>query len=1205
MDIRFQRDQLNTKFLQGGMGDAFQRFVYDVLSHDYPNLHLYPAGGKDGGIDLSAQSGESSVFIECKYIAQDGLAEARSRWHEVSVNLERNLSTPSRPPVGQDQYSPWYDTKFPVVEYLFCISSRLANPNQTNKFREDIESFFLKLSANNAHLKHLASISVRLLDLEDLSVYLARYPQVTFRWFPRTRPIGLIPLDDVPETGNFRSYLYSDTLPYYSRSAHLQVVPAPADLVVSNEETLLSELESADLAGLIITGKGGVGKTRLTLEIGRLAKRTGWTVLRSHRNLSAETIIQLTETVNTDNKVLIIADYIEVQREFNEFVDTLVALNETYDLRIKYVANCRTSFYRSIAHLPNHRPVNLSPSSQGSENAWNENYQSGVIRHILKNCGLEITDELLYVCRDRPVFAVFISYLRRNNRNDELDELLGERDFGSWVSKRLHFSFGENATSRSLALLMVLFPIPDSAFYHSELRSLAPILKRLAADGWLGQNSEDNRNESRIWFVAHDVLADQIVVSYLESIPGTVSIFIQDSLTLAAKVGGFKSALVTLQRISDQNPLQNIDWFSIFRRHISEEPAWSPQHECAALVRTSLLTPLERIRLLHGNEEFWDGAETDLDFQNAIGWLTRWAEREGSDLLNDDDYGILSNWIGKISPNSCKSNYALTAGLRLFPEVARDAAFKWISTRPYEIETHYLIVAWLEAGLPSEEIELSVWLWTSHFMFHRQLSFVASSWLAAKGDPELIHYNISAWLEKFGILPEASFLYNAWLSADGEPEFTQKQIEEWFKYNGEGYPAFRIYISWLKNHPPSDTMIYYVEKWLDIYVENRVAGSLYKAWLFGGNDKEFIRGYLTRWLSHWETDSWTSSIFSSWLRSGGEWEYISPSIKAWLLANKDKLDAAYVFNLWVSYGGETDWIKPHLTDLILKYGKEPDILRALTAWLRAYGPGEFITNSIVDWLEVHFYLPRTSILFKSWITANGEFSKISDKVAAWLDVNSDSDEVDIFARFIFSDKYSVPEADRLLLRFFISRSDDEKCLRRLTTYMTKPLRSFDYDDISLAAVSVLERLLSPDAVFSQKQHRSINTLLIKLLNSSRFSAGEGRVQGNELLARWIENRPMAKLSLKPYREMYFIDFFQRLGELLAIKRISVDQNYDALVNIFSWVDKWPVEKKAESKNYLEYLSNSYPAQKLWSKIKFNSNDSSPLDLESVKTDSAE
>jgi hypothetical protein len=1224
-DLRFERNNLNSKLLHGDLGEAFQSFVYELLVHDYPGIHLFPGGVKDGGIDLSGEREDSRVFVECKYIGSDALSASLSRWREMAKHLDKHLADPAQPSVGQRQYLPWYRTRPPVAEYIFCISALLANRDQLDRLQEEIKGFFAKLSSEHNHLAHLASISVRVLDWSDLRSYLIRYPQILLRWFPRTRPVGLIPIDDFSEIGSFRSYLYGDLLPYYARHNHLQLVPAPRDSVIPDEEGLLRELAGTDIVGLIITGKGGVGKTRLTLEVGRLARRKGWLVLRCRGNLSADTIIQLAEIISPDQQVLIVADYIEVQREFNEFVETLIALNETYDLRVRYVANCRTSYYRSLTTLPSQKELNLSPSLRGSEVLWVKSFQKRVVRHILESSHLAVTSEHLQICRNRPVFAVFMSYLHRSNRGEELTELLGEKDFSSWVAKRLQLTFGEAATTRRLALLMVLFPLSDKSLHHYDLLDSVAIIERLAADGWIERPSLVETDGQKSWAVAHDVLADQIVLSYLHSIADTVELFIQDALAAAARVGTFRSALVTMQRLADQSPLEDVDWFKILVLHISEQPGVPLLHDFAALLRTSLLTPLERIKLLGANEDYWMGAEAQADFQTAIGWLARWAQREGRAPIDGEDRVTLMLWLGRAGRLAAESNYVLSSGLRFCSEVVRDAAFNWISTRPFELQTHYLIVAWLESDLPPSDIELPLWQWTTHFMFTRQLSFVAAAWLESGGDYTLISEHVVAWLEEFGKQPEAHFIYRAWLDARGDLEPIQDRLNGWLAQNAGGPGAASIYVSWLRRGDPPNGLSPYIPTWLTVHGEKAEAGSIYRMWLIKGGDIQVVAEHLRRWLYLWETDRKAEPVYSAWLRVGGELEVVSDQIKAWLSVNDNEIRAAFIYHAWLRRGGDKNWVKPLVARWIQDHSTEPVAERVYTAWLFAYGGHESIVTPILAWLEKHAEAQEADYVLKAWLRTGGEFSIISPHVITWLEANWDSVELREFARFILHrdpplldaietiirlcitkpdsknslrcllaiiaarwNSANYQEIIETVLRFCVSRPNSDISLRCLAEIISHPRDSATHDAACVACALVLDNVVSIQEVYPKAHRGRILQLLSALLTSPQFSSGERREQINGLLVRWINNPSSFTGNVMSVHKARTPEYFHRIRELVATGSLVTDRDRRALKRVLRWINTWPAETKSQLRDDLGFLSLNYPAPDLWDSVAFES-----------------
>ncbi len=311
MDIpRFCMEEINPRLCQQDLGGAFQAFVHEVLLPDYPDLHLFPSMGKDGAIDLSQTLAASRSIFECKYISEGGLEECQSVWRGVAHNLEKHLADSSGPTKGQAQYGPWYRTNPPIREYIFCISSILSNQNQIDQLKQEIFEFFAELSSKHEHLRHLKELSVEVYDWNACCSRLKQRPHLIFRWFHLTRPQGLVPLDDSPDRGTFRSYLSSEKLAYYSIGQHLKVMPAPPGVDIPEEEKLLGLLKGGDTTGLVVTGGGGVGKTRLMLEIGRLAQRKGWLVLRVQSRLREDALERLAERITSDAPVLLLVDYI-------------------------------------------------------------------------------------------------------------------------------------------------------------------------------------------------------------------------------------------------------------------------------------------------------------------------------------------------------------------------------------------------------------------------------------------------------------------------------------------------------------------------------------------------------------------------------------------------------------------------------------------------------------------------------------------------------------------------------------------------------------------------------------------------------------------------------------------------------------------------------------------------------------------------------
>jgi len=357
---RFAAGTFDTRIAGPEPGEAFQVFAAEVLRGRYPQLHAYRARGRDGGIDLDTPT---QVVIECKHC---DVREARSAWNEVADRLDRHLSDPAGP--GQSQYGPWYATgDDAITRYVFATNADLANKNQRSELSATIGTFFKEI-AKRPHLAHLERLHVEVLDWNDFEPELKARPELVFRWFPSTRPSGLTLLDDAQPGRMFRAFLSEATLPYYSRTAHLATSGGIAS-ATPPEDDLLAKLDRS--TGLIITGKGGVGKTRLTLELGRRAKENGWLVLHASATFREEALDELLARLVQPTNVLLLIDYVEMIAAFADRVEHIETLNATQPHRIRYIANCRTSYYRTVQTIGGHERVDVTPAA-GQSSTWLE-----------------------------------------------------------------------------------------------------------------------------------------------------------------------------------------------------------------------------------------------------------------------------------------------------------------------------------------------------------------------------------------------------------------------------------------------------------------------------------------------------------------------------------------------------------------------------------------------------------------------------------------------------------------------------------------------------------------------------------------------------------------------------------------------------------------------------------------------------------------
>ena len=305
-----------------------------------------------------------------------------------------------------------------------------------------------------------------------------------FRWFPGARVIGLTPLDEevTGSQDSYRAYLHSGRLPFYSQAAHAQKVPPPAALAVAESTALLALMTPGTRDGVIVSGPGGVGKTRLTLEIARAAAEEGWSVLRAGSRLTAERIDELAESLDPSDRVLVVFDYVETESDFSGLIEEIHNVNDGRGLQVSYVASSRSAFYRTTLAIDGrHHHVDLSLFAEAQAGAWLRGYLDTTVGHVLAQ-GLErVEPSHLSMCGHVPALAVFLVYLRATGRTKDLHELVEDQDFARWVVRRLRMTFLSRDVSADVAMLSAMPPLRADAVVRLDERC-GRILDRLVPE---------------------------------------------------------------------------------------------------------------------------------------------------------------------------------------------------------------------------------------------------------------------------------------------------------------------------------------------------------------------------------------------------------------------------------------------------------------------------------------------------------------------------------------------------------------------------------------------------------------------------------------------------------------------------------------------------------------------------------------------------
>ncbi len=1125
MDVpRFTRAELNARLVEGELEEAFPRFAADVFAKDLPGLHIFPTGGKDGAIDFVHEAPSRAVG-DFKFLSADGIGPARGAWREVAGHLRKHLEPSSGPTRGQAQYAPWYRTDNPIQTYHFCLSSRVKNLNQEDDLSREIEQFFLRLAQRRSHLGHLGNLAVQVHDWGDIERLLIEQPHLLLRWFPRTRPRGLVPLDEAAGLTSFRAYLRSDKLPYYSRAEHRRHEPLfPNDLV---EEEMLRRIDHRQVTGLLITGSGGVGKSRLSMELGSRAAAAGALVLRSVGRVAVDELTQLGERLNPDTPCLILVEYVETQADFDALVDCINTLNDTYGLRIGYVATCRTSHYGTVAGLTRHVRLDLTPPSGTTELDVERTFRRTAVEHIL-SLSVGVTDESLRVCRDSPVLAVFLAYLRDRGREPDLAELLHERDFGAWVARRIQASFGTREIGRDLATLIGQLPFDDAVAGALPLDSRV-LFDRLAADGWI-ERDDLAGDGTLVWSSIHDVLADQILLGYLRRIPPTVTLFVRDLLRHAGVAGTLPATVVSFQRVQGEPPLAMVDWAELLEGEVRRDPAtWSPAR--LLLLRTSLLTPSVRLRFLSEDlGPLWLGVDDEVDLHNLLGYFARLEARHPT--VEAQSRENLLRWIGRVASRVTKSNFVLTWGLRLGIEEVRGPALEWIRSRPSLFQTHYLVVAWLQSGLGPFEVEVTTKRWLISWKVSFHASFVYSAWLDAKGELEVVHEPIKDWLghENNRLIPDARFVYRAWLDAKGELDVVQEPIKDWLgQKNNRLIPEAQF---------------------------------VYKAWLDAKGELELVQEPIKDWLGH-ENNRLipdASFVYKAWLNAKGELEVVQERIKDWLGHENNRLipEAQFVYKAWLDAKGELDVVRKPIKDWLGHENNRliPEAQFVYGGWLDRTKDTVSIEKPLAEWLVLNGTARDSDHIYRAWLQAGGGFALVRKHVLEWLMTHRLEQDAVYLLKYVVKQRVLPDDVTLKILTWCSDFAADPDTIWRLDS-----LTAHISYDLSLEALRTSESVLEPilaNAYLRDVTRSQVTTVLGNLSRLEPLGSEPASRDFNTLLRRWISHPQSFEASSHHGPHHQTRQFLARL-----VAALDGEARPSDVSRLMGWVDSWDERTRIE------------------------------------------
>jgi hypothetical protein len=721
-DRRFDDRQLRVE----DDGSDFESFVYESLSLLVDPHTLRPGfgRGRDGAIDHMVEGVGQRTVIECKFIGRDATSTPQGRWSEVRRHLNDNLpKLAAKSPMERrsSPYAPWLDHVHRITGYQFCVSSAFSHYNERSDLEKLIADDFVELS-RKSHLSHLADIHVQVRGWDDFVGELHRRFSLRYRWFGDL-PRGIVPLREKRfETRSFRQFLFEKSLPYFSREKFLT---ASSGQQITREEQFVSNLsaEPGDEA-LILAGAGGVGKTRLGFYLCDRLSKVGWLALRLTDNATHVSIADLVKAHAEPAQIVLLSDYAERADDLSAIVEQIALINDGNAHRVRLIATCRMSAFSGVLDalaplVPRERILGTRHVSEPSEIAFVE----WVVRQILAYGRIPDSEQIARVCHGLPILAAFALFLHQwdpTQFSEQFGNLNEIRDFRDWVKRRLdialrsrRFGCNEREVLRHLALLSLRLPMTrreaDDLADHSSLE--ASLLEMMRTDSWI----EDDQDHV---IATHDVFADAMVGHYVFETRAVASTRLAELLRCATEQGFLARALMAVDRVASHPDFEVVDGTGIVRALIARAPTVViAEHE--RLLRGRLLSDRGKVELLAKCPDFYAAVLSNRDCDVPVSHIADILARH---RRNDPSAGpsfvewaanVIAPLLAASLTNPHPSNMFLRRAFALLPETYRSATLARIASEPTASQTHFLLVAWIHAGLSTDKIASATDIWLS------------------------------------------------------------------------------------------------------------------------------------------------------------------------------------------------------------------------------------------------------------------------------------------------------------------------------------------------------------------------------------------------------------------------------------------------------------------------------------------------------------
>ncbi len=827
-------------------------------------------------------------------------------------------------------------------------------------------------------------------------------------------------------------YLSDNVLPYFSLDAFY--ARKSAALLPFSERWIIEQLLDHDqYEGAIIIGKGGIGKTRMMLQLGMIAHEKEWNVIVLNRHFERSNLRQLGIYLSQleYKKHFILIDQFENCVWFDDqFLDDLAAYCPGTE-EMRFLTNCRSSY--QFLGYSYYLKINLDEHTAQSD------YEKWVVRNLLREL-VAPTSFTRYSGIKTASFAVFLGYMKQ--KEPTADNLVGFPDFQSWLLH--HFIQMVDPTRNQIQQFdkevnwLLSFPLQEGEKdeYLRDGSAFKSCLNKLIKDGWVEENQQQNFN---IWRISQNTIIDELAMVYFQGY-ADVRIELNNSFEYAIAQGRGKNWINNIQRI--RNEIARIGGEAVFFRLFQ---GILPKHtHLAQVIFSSQLLTKEEVLLLM--EQYPDIAEAVLQDNDAILPLSfamnQWAKDQVA--AGPEFQKLINRWMDVHAPSQLNSGilarftstYLKLIGLdeKIKPyvdhfwslDVIPDGSFVlqeyiercssidpsvkvyferylerysrkegvehliklWLTHQgertyvenllPMVIQNHtakkgtrHLVFSWLDAGGDKKLVARAFRQYTDSIIDEVEFPFVIESWLQKTRDVLPVQNAIQQYLEKHRAEKESAYMLRDWLKYGKNPGLCAPFVEEYLETHAQEKEAHLVLMEWLEIKGDFDAIEQALLQHLKYQAHQEDSHFLIRSWLKQRKNLAEIEQVVAEYLKKYAQKSIICYIIASWLDRGGATVIVEPTVKIYLLKHNTYKGTSFLIESWIKAKGSLSLVQTAILQYAQYYPREKGTSLVLSAWLLARGNHDHVEEAVERYLKHHNGKIPSYHLLLTWLNTRG------------------------------------------------------------------------------------------------------------------------------------------------------------------------------------------------------------------------------------------